>query len=314
MTGLSKFKITNDSRILSLFKKRLSVKSTKAFIGKLVIYVILIDLAFVFIYPFVFMFLTSIKLPGDLYYAAIKRLPRHLTFSNFTTALRIMDYPLHFVNSVITTLLPTLGHVMSASFIGYGFARFKFRGREFLFTLVLVTLIVPPQTIIIPLYELYYKLSWTDTFAPLIVPAFFGTGLKGALYIFIFRQLFRGLPTDLENAAKLDGCGVFKTYVKIALPLSKSAILVTSILSIVWHWNDFFEPQVYLVTPSKFTLPMLLPGLWRQFDQVVGGAVENLSITVPMACSILILLPMIILYAVLQKGFMQGIERSGLVG
>lgn len=280
----------------------------------IIIYSVLIVLAFVFLYPYIYMVLTSVKQPKDLYDVTIHWIPRHATLDNYRQAWTVLNYPLHFLNSTIIAVGATIGHVLSAAVVGYGFARFSFKGKNLLFTLAIVTLIVPPQTIIIPLYQGYYDLNWLDLPLPLIIPAFFGNGLKGALFIFLFRQIFQGLPNDLENAAKLDGCGVFRAFGKIAFPLAGPAVLVTVILSLVWHWNDFFEPQVYLVTQERFTLPMLLPGLWNLYNSTMGNAVEAMNTTIPMACSCLVLLPMLITYTFLQRRFMKGIERSGLVG
>ncbi len=226
-----------------------------------------------------------------------------------------MNYWLYFKNSVISTIIPTVGHVISCSIIGYGFARFYFKGKEILFMLLIFTFIVPPQSIIIPLFMQYASFGWTDSLLPIIVPSFLGLGLRGALFVFIFRQFFRGLPVALEDASRIDGCGAFKTFVLVVLPSSSPAILTTTILSIVWHWNDFFEPLVFLSSNNKFTLPMLSPRFFSMVAKAQNlGAFSEFNPSLAMACVSLVIFPMLIFYLVAQRWFVRGIERSGLAG
>src|SRR5439155_25841025 len=153
---------------------------------------------------------------------------------------------------------PAFGQVLSCSFLAYGLAPLRFPGREPLFLLVLFTFLIPPQTIIIPLFILYRHLGWIDTFYPFIVPSFLGHGLQGALFILVFRQFFKGLPSELEDAASIDGANPFRTFFQIMLPLARPAILVVLLFSLVWHWNDYFEPTMFFYRQDFFTLPMRL--------------------------------------------------------
>ena len=303
----------NNLKARLLFEKAKSKNHWGALLFRLGVYVLLIDLSFIFLYPFLYIISYSLKTGPDMLDVTIRWIPRSMHIENYKVAYEILKYPMFLKNSSILALLPTVGHIISASLVGYGFARFKFKGKEILFMLAMFTLIIPPQSIIIPLYIQYKTFGWMDSYLPIIVPSFLGAGLKGALYIFIFRQTFRGLPMDLEDAARIDGCGSFMTYLKIVLPLSKPAMLVTSILSIVWHWNDYFEPQVYLNTQDKFTLPMLLPGLASAYDQFTGGmAHESFNWPLVVAAVAMVMMPMIVLYLIMQRQFMKGIERTGL--
>ncbi|RAP75236.1 carbohydrate ABC transporter permease [Paenibacillus montanisoli] len=277
------------------------------------VYVILIDLAFVFLYPFIYMVATSLKHPVDLMDFTIKWIPTSLAWENFYYGMKGLQFMTHFNNSALIAVLSVIGQVLSCSFIAYGFARIKFPGREFLFFMCMFTMIIPPQTLIVPLFMQYKTMGWLDSVLPLIVPSFFGNGLRGALFIFIFRQLFRGLPWELEDAARVDGCGSFKVYWKIILPLTPPAIVVTTLLSLVWHWNDFFEPSIYLTSEEKFTLPMMLPRLYQSLDTLTGSSFEVFSLPVVMAATFMALLPMLFVYFFLQRYFIQGVERSGLV-
>jgi multiple sugar transport system permease protein len=235
-----------------------------------------------------------------------------------------LNYPVYFKNSLIVTVSATIGHILSCSFIGYGFARYNFKGKHVLFSLVILSLIVPVQTIIVPLYITFSNLKWLNTYLPMIVPSFFGYGLRGGLFIFIFRQFYLGLPTALEDAAKIDGCDFLRTYWNIVLPVVKSAFMVVLVLSVVWHWNDFFEPSIYCFnTPNLTMLPSRLSlivnmvnklpdkGLlmkigYRETENVINSAVL-------MAGTFLVILPVVVFFAFLQRHFMQGIERTGLV-
>ncbi|WP_274362123.1 carbohydrate ABC transporter permease [Paenibacillus thermotolerans] len=282
-------------------------------IYQIFVYVILIDLAFVFLYPFIYMITTALKQPVDLMNFTIKWIPTSMAWENFYYGALGLQYWTHFKNSVIISGLSVIGQVISCSFVAYGFARIRFPGRELLFFLCMFTLIIPPQTIIVPMFMQYKGMGWLDSMLPLIVPSFLGNGLRGALFIFIFRQLFRNLPWELEDAARVDGCGTFKVYWRIILPLTPPAIVVTTLLSLVWHWNDFFEPSIFLSSDTKFTLPMMLPRLYQSLDQMSGRSFEVFSLTVIMAATFLVLLPMLIVYLFLQRYFIQGVERSGLV-
>jgi len=215
-------------------------------------------------------------------------------------------------------MFATIGHIFSCSMVAYGFARYKFPFRDTLFSMVLLTIIIPTQTLIISLIIIYSKVGWLNTYMSLIVPTFFGFGLRGGLFIFIFRQFFIGLPRELEEAARIDGCNAFKTYLTIVLPVAGSALLVCTILSIVWHWNDYFEPAMYITRPALQLLPSKLPVLYSfmekslEQDSMVSEVI-SLKGTV-MAATFLVIMPILFVYFFLQKKFMESIERSGLIG
>lgn len=282
---------------------------------RLFIYMFLIGLSFVFLYPFLFMITTSLKSVPDLVDPTVNWIPKDVDVRSYFNAYSLLNYMPYFKNTAMLTVLSVIGQVASCAFVGYGFARFKFPGREILFGLAMFTLIVPPQTIIIPMFVEYKSLGWINTYLPMIVPSFFAHGLRGALFVFIFRQFFRGLPVELEDAARVDGCGVFKTFFRIVIPVVTPPLLVSAILSVVWHWNDFFEPAIFLVDKAKFTLPMMLPLLGESLDKATGGSVSaNIDQSTIMAACMLVILPIIIMYLEVQRYFMKSIERSGIVG
>lgn len=308
--GFARWKhwITSPARIKSLF-------------FKIIVYLLLLNLTFVFAYPFLYMIVTALKSNADLNDFTVNWVPRTLKFENFAIAYNLLNYGSYLKNSIFITFFATIGHMISCSFIGYGFARYKFPFKNILFLLVIISFIVPVQTIIVPLYITYKNLGWLDSYLPLIVPTFFGFGMKGALFIFLFRQYYLGLPKDLEEAARIDGCGFLRTYLVIVLPLAKAIFLVTLVLSLVWHWNDFYEPAIYISKATMTVLPSRInhlvsivnapPEELFELLELVEGE-DTLNNAVMMAGTFLIILPVLTVFAFAQKQFMQGIETTGM--
>ncbi|HIZ19791.1 MAG TPA: carbohydrate ABC transporter permease [Firmicutes bacterium] len=316
------------SRWVRLKRWARSVVSHPRLLGKYVVrlltYLILLDLAYVFLYPFLYMIVTSLKTNADLYDPTVNWIPHTLKFANYTLAYHAIDFSQNIWNSVIYTVFGTLGHVLSCAFIGYGFARYEFRGKKLLFGILLLAIIIPPQAMIVPSYLMYSNMGLLNTYLPVILPTLFGFGLRGGLFVFIFRQFFQSLPKELEEAARIDGCGFMKTYVRIVLPISKAVLLVTLVLSMVWHWNDYYEPQIYASRPGMEPLPVALQTLIPLLESPAAisdliqktGLVDMEAVVnnaVFMAATFMCILPILVIYAFLQKQFMQGVERTGLV-
>lgn len=239
---------------------------------------------------------------------------------NYALSWEALQYPVTLLRTVFLVVVCTLGHLIACSLVGYGFARFEFRGKGVLFIFLLLAIIVPPQTIVTPLYMIYAGIGITNTMLPLILPTWLGLGLKGGLFIFLFRQFYLSLPRSLEEAANIDGCGFFSTYFRIALPASRSSVMVCLVLSLVWHWNDYFEPTLF-IHPDKKLLPMMLPGIYTIMNgggsldmSGAGGLGDVYTEAVGMAATVLVVLPVFLAYMFLQKQFIQGVERSGITG
>ena len=310
-----------------LFKSKYSsVSGYKRLIVKIAMYLLLLGLAFVFIYPFIYMIVTSLKSDADLNSLSVEWIPTELKFENYFVAIDILKAGRYLKNSLFVTVVASIGHIISCSFIGYGFARFHFPFKKLLFGCVILAFIVPVQTLIIPMYLTYSNLGWLDSYLPLIVPTFFGFGLKGALYVFLFRQFYLTLPRDLENAARIDGCGFLMTYWKIVFPLAQSTLMVALVLSVVWHWNDFYEPAIFV---SKARLGFLPPrlnsivaavnALPEQMMELLASlglqdGEDTLNNAVVMSGATLISAPVLVFFAFAQRKFMQGIERTGITG
>lgn len=285
---------------------------------KLLLYLFLAVVSFVFIYPILYMMVTSIKSYNDIVDTTINWIPRNVYLQNYSTALVYLNLSTNFKNSVFITGIATIGHILSCSFIAYGLSRFDFRGKNLLFMIVIFSIIVPQQVIVLPLYMHYMSLGWLNSYLPILIPTFFGFGLRGGLYIFIFRQFFLGLPLDIEDAAQVDGYGYFWIYWRIVLPISKSALLVCTVISIVWHWNDYFEPSLYLSLTSRLPLPSMLVNVFNGPRDYFAALMTNqlhLLVTdgVIMAAIAICILPVVLVFLFLQKGFIEGIERTGMV-
>lgn len=286
-------------------------------------YFLLATLSFVFLYPFIKMITQSLMTDDDLINITVKWLPSKLTWSNYSIAYKKLQFGTYVWNSVKVAVVATIGHVFSCAMTGYAFARYNFRGKGLLFGLVILSMIVPVQTIIIPSYMQYSNWGWINSplYLPLLVPTFFGFGLSGGFFIFLFRQFFLGLPYEMEEAARVDGCGPIRTYWRIMLPMSQSSLLVCSVLSLVWHWNDFFEPGVYITDVWLKMLPNRLPSLYAELNKEQHTMIQTNDIegimfneAMLMAATFLCIVPILIMYLILQRRFMEGVERSGLTG
>lgn len=285
----------------------------------IVVYIILIDLAFVFLYPFIYMLITSFKSYNDIANITVKWYPREFSPQNWGTACTALNLPRTFFNSLFVALLSTLGHLASCSFVAYGFARYRFPLKKALFFGVLLTIIIPVQSIIIPQYRLYAQLGIEGYWA-LILPTFLGFGLRGGLFIFLFRQFFLRLPVALEEAAEIDGTNPFTTFLRIILPSSGPIMLVCFVLSMVWHWNDYYEPSLYLNTVEQWLLPQALPSMYKLVKEM-GTMVSEDTVAlrlmyhdgVVMAGTAIAVLPLLALYLGVQNKFVESIDRTGLV-
>lgn len=267
---------------------------------KTLVYLLLIVGAFVFMIPFLWMLSSSFKELPQIFIYPPKWIPNPIRPENYIEALAKMNFPVALKNTLTITVLCLIGQVGSASLVAYGFARLRFPGRDFLFMLVLSTMMVPAQVTMIPQFILFRQLGWVDTFKPLIVPAFFG---GGAFFIFLLRQFFLTIPKELEDAARIDGCSTKRIYWQIMLPLAKPALITVSIFSFMSHWNDFMGPLIYLNSEHKRTLAIALQSFQGQFTSE-----WNLL----MAASVVVLIPVLIIFFTLQRYFVEGIVLTGL--
>lgn len=294
------------------------LKNKNFYIARILLYFFLLCVAFVYLYPFLKMVINSVMTYTDLNDPSVTWIPHSIFLDNYRVALYYLNIDVNGINSVVITLLSTIGHIVSCSFIAYGFSRFNFKLKNLLFAIVVFSIIIPPQVLILPQYIYYLKLDFLNTYLPIILPCFFGYGLRGGLFIYIFRQNFLGLPLEIEDAAAVDGYGPLRTYAFIVMPNAKNTALVAFLVSSVWHWNDYYEPSYYLTFQDKLPLPAMLTNVVNAktdyYSAMLNGTLDKfVTEGVIMAAIFMCTVPLLVLYFVLQRRFMQGLERSGLV-
>lgn len=255
------------------------------------------------LYPIFWLIASSLKESNRVFVDAYNLLPSPVHWDNYIRGWKGfggLTFALFFKNSFIVVLLTTLGTLLSCSLIAYGFARQKFRFRNFWFVTVMITMMLPGQIIMIPQYIIFHKLHLTNTYVPLILPSFLG----GAFFIFLIMQFIRGIPYELDEAAKLDGCNSFQIYYRILLPLIVPALITCGIFQFYWSWDDFLGPLIYLGKPQLYTVSVALKNFADPASQTDYGAM--------FAMSVLSIIPPIVVFFVFQKYIVEGISTSGL--
>lgn len=265
----------------------------------------MIVLLLVLLYPIGWLISTSFK-PADEVLSSLSLLPRHGTAGNYRQVFSgVAGYSVwhYLTNSLIVSIGAVAGNVLSCSLAAYAFARLHFRGRGPLFAFMISTIMLPQHVVLIPQYVIFQKLGLVNTFWPLILPKFLATD---AFFVFLMVQFIRSLPGELDEAATIDGCGPFRTFRWVILPLLRPAIITTAIFTFIWTWNDFFAQLIYLNTPGKFTLPLALQIFVDQTSQSAFG---------PMfALSVLTLVPIGLFFLAFQRFLVEGVSTSGLKG
>ena len=276
-------------------------KSTSRRIELIIIGIILGICTIICIFPFIWMISTSLKSTAEAYSFPPTLIPKRPMFSNFKNGFAKADFVQFTKNTIFLTLVCTVGTVISSAVVAYGFARFKARGSNILSLCLMGTMMLPTQVTLVPQYLLYYKLGMVDTYWPMIVPAWLG---GGAFNIFLYRQFFLSLPKELNEAATIDGANSWQTFFHIILPSVKPVSLAVGVMSLVYNWNDFYTPLIYLNTTSKFTVSIGL--------QFLNSSMGTTKIGQMMAVALVTLLPVLVIFFVCQKYFVQGIKMSGL--
>jgi len=270
--------------------------------AKAVIYSLLIVGAAAFTIPFIWTLATALKSGEEFASDPARIIPRHFVWENFQKAWTALPFARFMLNTVVITLTTTVASVISGSIVAYGFSRFQFRARNFLFYTMLATMMLPGQVTQIPVFMIWRQLHAIDTYYPLIVPAFFG---GGAFNIFLLRQFFLGIPKELDEAAMIDGASYIKIWWKVLMPLSGPVLATVALFSYLAQWDNFEGPLIYLNSPEKYTVSIGL----RMFQDSFGTNFEQV-----MAASVIHILPTIVLFFCAQRYFLRGINLSGLGG
>jgi ABC-type glycerol-3-phosphate transport system permease component len=268
-----------------------------------IIHTILIVGAFIVMIPLMWMISTSLKVPAQVKVFPPVLIPNPVVWSNWVTALTIFPVPFRVfvVNTLFYAGMVTVGTVLSNMVVAYAFARLRFPFSNVLFIIVLSTMMLPSQVTMIPLFLLFSKLGWVNTYKPLILPAFFGS----AYFVFLLRQFYATIPRELDDASRIDGCGILGTFFRIILPMSKPAIGITAIFAFSWTWNEFMGPLIYLSKMETFPLALALTYL-RGTYRVLWSEL--------MVASMVAMTPPIILFFVAQRYYIQGIVITGVKG
>lgn len=262
-----------------------------------------IVLSIIFSLPFLWALSTSLKSIEQIYVVPPEWLPNPILWSNYVDALTKVPFLSYILNTLKIALPTVVGAVLSSSLVAYGFARVRWRFRDFFFVLCISTMIIPYQVTMIPLFITFSKLDWVNTYYPLIVPSFFGI----PYFIFVLRQFFLTIPQELSDAARVDGCSEWLILSKIILPLSKPALAVVALFQFMWTRNDYLGPLLYLNREELFTVAL---GLSRY----QGGGWSQASWSLLMAASVVSILPILILFFFTQRTFIEGITLTGIKG
>ena len=290
-----------NTAILRAASSRVSSKRRWRAVGRVAAHVFLSAGGLLMLFPLIWMVSLSMGTMKDIYRIPPRWIPSKLTLRNYPEALLVYPFLLYLRNTMVITVFNIIGTLISCTMPAYALARMRWKGRDLIFIIMLGTMMLPPQVTRIPMYVIWNRLHTLDTYIPLIVPSFFGWPYA----IFLARQYFTTIPFELEDAARVDGCGFFSTYARIIVPLAIPMMVTLALFSFVGDWNDFFGPLIYLSTPSKYTLQLGLLSFRGQYVTNVPAM---------MAASVLILLPVIVIFLFGQTYFIRSIVLSGLKG
>ncbi len=312
------------------FNKKHALNRTSTILWKLFRFFLLFGLSFILLYPLLYSLSVAFRPYDELFDPSVVWIPKHFTLYNIKDAFQAMDYVNSLLRTIHLNVVSSVLELISCALAGYGFARFNFKGKGILFVMMLFTVIVPNQTTIIPMFVSFryfdffglgkivslitgsnMSINLIDTNWTFYIPSMLGVGLRAGLFIYIFRQFFRGLPKELEDAAYIDGCGPFSTFLRVMVPSSMQAFLTVFILSLVWHWNEYYLTTMFFL--NKWTISTSLSGMVNHVNSV-GGLNPYGTVCQMQAGSLLAILPVLLMYIILQKYFTESIERTGIVG
>lgn len=293
----------------------------------------IITMSYLFMFPLYYMLVVSFQRPDLAVDPTSVYVPKAFSTEAYKIAFKQLDYKNSALLSLIISVLSTALAAISCSLTGYAFARFEFKGKKIAFLFVMLLIVIPPQQIIVPQYLMYksfnfggllslfgVELNLLNTPFVFILPSMFAVGLKAGIFIFIFRQFFLGQPRELEEAAKIDGCGALQTFIKVMAPLAKPAFVVVIMLCIIWHWNDYYSSSMFFIDKIKPVMVCLerlrqnivemgtLPGLPK------GNYTPVILRMYLQAGVVLTITPPLFLYVFMQKQFVESIDRTGIVG
>ena len=321
---------TSNGSSLSAYKIK---KTTFSVFVSIFRYALLISISYVVLYPLIYMISNSIKGLVDWSDPNVFWIPKHFTGMWYEWAINVLDFFNAFKNTVLFEMVAAFLEILSCSFVAYGLARFKFRGKNILMVMLILTILVPDQMIIVPKMINFsnldflgiislindatgagIKINLLNTGFVFYLPSLFAVGLRSGIIIYIYIQFYKGLPRELEEAAWIDGAGLFKTYTKIALPSSGVVITTVSIFSIIWHWNDYYLAIMYMNDSDVMPLAVRLSNVKYLITTLYNVYSGSKLIATQCACCVLFILPVLIMYIFLQRKFVKSIDRVGITG
>jgi multiple sugar transport system permease protein len=277
-------------------------RSRAARTRRLLIHVGLIGFGLIMLYPLLWMLASSFKPTAEIFRAP-GLIPETFTPGNYTEGWTALQFPFHhyLLNSAIVVVGAIIGNLIGCSMAAYAFARLEFRGKRLFFAIMLATIMLPIHVVIVPQYILFSEIGWINTFLPLIVPKLLATD---GFFIFLMVQFIRGLPKDLDEAARIDGCGHVRIFFQIIMPLSLPALATTAIFTFIWTWNDFFSQLIFLTSPDMYTVPVALRTFVDSSSQTSWGPL--------FAMSVIALGPVFGFFLAGQKYLVKGIATTGI--
>lgn len=290
-------------------------------ISRILLYAMLVILSYIFLYPLLYMLANSLKPLKDLINDAVKWLPTEIYLDNYTQAFEVLKFKDTLLDTLLLTLLPALCQMVVAALTGYAFARYRFRGRLLLMTILIITFILPKQATMMPTYLLFRDMDIIGTVNAFLLPAVTGQGLNSAIIVLIFYQFYRQIPISLIEAAQLDGCGHIRVFVRIALPMALSAFLIGFLFSFVWYWNDTYSTSLFISGTglgNKSNMSTLLIELQRFEDSYKllypegATTVNRINESIRMAGTIICIFPLLAVYFLLQRFFVQSVDMVGI--
>lgn len=321
--------------LLKKHNKLMSAKGCKKIVLGIVLALIIFGLSYLFLFPLFYLISTAFQSAESLLDPSVVWLPRSFSLDNIKETFSIMDFGNSAFLTAKITVLSTLASLVSCSLVGYGLARYKVPEAKFVFALVILTIILPPQATLISSYlnfrffdfggvlgliepiTGFSSINLLNTEWTFVLPAIFANGLRSGLFIFLFKQFFSGLPKEIEEAAKIDGCGAFKTYRRIMLPMAKPAIVTVLLFSAVWHWNDLYTSSMYFIEGTQPVMPTLdaLLNIMAQEGLMESMSASQDYLRVYIASgALLAILPPLIIYLIFQRLFTESIAKTGIVG
>ncbi len=310
------------------YRSRKRLQGIMGFFGGLLRYAFLISFSYILLYPIIYLITHAFRDPVDITDPTILWVPKNLSWDPLVEAVERMDLPTSLFSTLKVELVSAIICTITCGVAAYGMARFKFKGRGVLNFILILTILVPASIVIIPNYLNFYDfnplgivglielisganihISLLDTVWAFWLPSLTAVGIRAGFYIYIYMQFYKSLPKELEEAAWVDGCGPWMTYVRIVLPSSGESILTVSLLSIIWHWNDYYNALMYY--SADYTMAIEISSF---LDEILREGTSTITTDAPMAACLIFLLPVLIMYLVLQKKFITSIAATGIVG